>query len=387
MMKQCDNKALDNLMTTNNEESQNSNNALLGYWAAHEQYSMQDLLRFVVEAEKNGFTTTMTSDHFHPWWHDNAYGNFAWIWIAVAAERTKKMQFVTGVTAPIYRYHPAIIAQAFASLDILYPDRIGLGLGTGESMNETPLGFDWPRPKARLKRMIEAAQIISKLWHTTTNNDNNNDGKKTSNYSSEDDEGFVYFNGEYFLIRNAKLYSPPASHHIPIFMAAAGPESAKASAKYSDGLITFLKAKDSQKILDVFDRIIQKDGKGDNNNNINSKQKIAEYKVSYSNNYEQAFNSSKFWRATLLKDAFNTSISDPRKLEQKAKQQVLDQQLKESIEITTSIEDCIKSIEEYFKAGFTKVYVHSTSPNEIDFIREFGKKVLPYFQEQNKKNR
>ena len=390
MMKQCDNKALDNLMTTNNEESQNSNNALLGYWAAHEQYSMQDLLRFVVEAEKNGFTTTMTSDHFHPWWHDNAYGNFAWIWIAVAAERTKKMQFVTGVTAPIYRYHPAIIAQAFASLDILYPDRIGLGLGTGESMNETPLGFDWPRPKARLKRMIEAAQIISKLWHTTTNNDNNNDGKKTSNYGSEDDEGFVYFNGEYFLIRNAKLYSPPASHYIPIFMAAAGPESAKASAKYSDGLITFLKAKDSQKILDVFDRIIQKDGKGDNNNNnnnINSKQKIAEYKVSYSNNYEQAFNSSKFWRATFLKDAFNTSISDPRKLEQKAKQQVLDQQLKESIEITTSIEDCIKSIEEYFKAGFTKVYVHSTSPNEIDFIREFGKKVLPYFQEQNKKNR
>jgi coenzyme F420-dependent glucose-6-phosphate dehydrogenase len=386
MMKQCDNKALDNLMTTNNEESQNSNNALLGYWAAHEQYSMQDLLRFVVEAEKNGFTTTMTSDHFHPWWHDNAYGNFAWIWIAVAAERTKKMQFVTGVTAPIYRYHPAIIAQAFASLDILYPDRIGLGLGTGESMNETPLGFDWPRPKARLKRMIEAAQIISKLWHTTTNNDNNNDGKKTSNYGSEDDEGFVYFNGEYFLIRNAKLYSPPASHHIPIFMAAAGPESAKASAKYSDGLITFLKAKDSQKILDVFDRIIQKDGKGDNNN-INSKQKIAEYKVSYSNNYEQAFNSSRFWRATLLKDAFNTSISDPRKLEQKAKQQVHDQQLKESIEITTSIEDCIKSIEEYFKAGFTKVYVHSTSPNEIDFIREFGKKVLPYFQEQNKKNR
>jgi alkanesulfonate monooxygenase SsuD/methylene tetrahydromethanopterin reductase-like flavin-dependent oxidoreductase (luciferase family) len=353
---------------------------------------MHDLLQFVAEAEKNGFTTTITSDHFHPWWHDNAYGNFAWIWIAAAAERTKRMQFVTGVTAPIYRYHPAIIAQAFASLDILYSGRIALGLGTGESMNETPLGFDWPRPKARLKRMIEAAQIISKLWHMRTNKDNNNnDGKKTSNYDNEDDDGFVYFNGEYFLIRNAKLYSPPTSHHIPIFMAAAGPESAKASAKYSDGLITFLKAKESQKILDAFDRIIKKDGKGDNNNNnnntINSKQKIAEYKVSYSNNYEQAFNSSKFWRATLLKDAFNTSISDPRKLEQKAKQQVPDQKLKESIEITSSIEDCIKSIEEYFKVGFTKVYIHSTSPNEIEFIREFGKKVLPYFQEQTKKNR
>jgi coenzyme F420-dependent glucose-6-phosphate dehydrogenase len=340
---------------------------------------MQDLLLFVVEAEKNGFITTMTSDHFHPWWHDNAYGNFAWVWIAAAAGRTKRMQFVTGVTAPIYRYHPAIIAQAFASLDILYPGRIGLGLGTGESMNETPLGFDWPRPKARLKRVIEAVQIIRKLWQKTTNkNYNNNNGKKTLNSDSKDD-GFVYFNGEYFLIRNAKLYSPPTTH-IPIFMAAAGPESTKASAKYSDGLITFLKAKESQKILDIFDKTLKKDGK--QNNNIDSKEKIVEYKVSYSKNYEQAFNSSKFWRATLLKDAFNTSISDPRKLEQKAKQQVPDHKIKESIQITTSIEDCIKSIEEYFKVGFTKVYVHSTSPNEMEFIQEFGKKVLPYFQEK-----
>jgi coenzyme F420-dependent glucose-6-phosphate dehydrogenase len=168
-------------------------------------------------------------------------------------------------------------------------------------------------------------------------------------------------------------------------MAASGPESAKASAEYSDGFITFLKARESRKILDVFDSTIKKDTKRDSNNN--SKQKIAEYKVSYSESYEQAFHSSNFWRATLLEDAFNTSLSDPRKLEHKATQQVPDQKLKESIEITTSIEDCIKSIEEYFKVGFTKVYIHSTSPNEIEFIREFGKKVLPYFEEQIKKNR
>lgn len=369
--------------------SANNNKQMLGYWAAHEQYSMQDLLHFVIEAEKNGFTTTMTSDHFHPWWHDNAYGNFAWIWIAAAAEKTKQMQFVTGVTAPIFRYHPAIIAQAFASLDILYPGRIALGLGTGESMNETPLGFDWPRPKARLKRVIEAVQIISKLWQKTRTNNNDynnrNNNKKILNYDSkeDDDSGFVYFNGEYFLIRNAKLYSPPITR-ISIFMAAAGSESAKASAKYSDGLITFLKAKESQKILDVFDKTIKKDGKADSTDHITSKQKIAEYKVSYSKNYDDAFNSSKFWRATLLKDAFNTSISDPRKLEQMSKKQVPDQKIKENIEITTSIEDCIKSIEEYFKVGFTKVYVHSTSPNEMEFIQEFGKKVLPYFEEQTK---
>ena len=117
-------------MATNKEQAQSHNKALLGYWADMNSHCMHDLLRFVVEAEKNGFRTTMTSDHFHPWWHDNAYGNFAWIWIAATAERTKRMQFVTGVTAPIFRYHPTIIAQAFASLDILYPGRIGLGLGT-----------------------------------------------------------------------------------------------------------------------------------------------------------------------------------------------------------------------------------------------------------------
>jgi coenzyme F420-dependent glucose-6-phosphate dehydrogenase len=143
-----------------------------------------------------------------------------------------------------------------------------------------------------------------------------------------------------------------------------------------------LKAKESQRILDIFDNTARKHSGQDYNNNrdnISSKEKIAEYKVSYSKDYEQAFNSSKFWRATLLKNAFNTSISNPRKLEQKAKEQVPDKKITENIEITTSIEDCIKSIEEYFKVGFTKVYVHSTSPNEMEFIQEFGKKVLPYF--------
>lgn len=162
---------------------------------------MQDLLKFVVEAEKGGFTTTMTSDHFHPWWHGDAFGNFTWIWIAAAVERTKKMHFTTGVTAPVCRYHPAIIAQAFASLDALYPGRIGLGLGTGEAMNEMPLGFEWPSPKVRLARTKEAIDIIKSLWKA--------EGKNNEN-------GFVMYHGAHYHIHNAKLYTPPASHHIPI---------------------------------------------------------------------------------------------------------------------------------------------------------------------------
>jgi coenzyme F420-dependent glucose-6-phosphate dehydrogenase len=323
----------------------------IGYWTAQEQHSMRQLLDFVVEAERAGFQTTGTSDHFHPWWHDNGYGNFTWVWITAAAERTKKMHFMTGVTAPIYRYHPAIIAQAFASLDELYPGRIALGIGSGEAMNEVPLGFDWPRTGERLTRTQEAIEIIEKLW------------------TGE----FVNFAGKYYKIRNAKLYTPPVSK-VPLYMAASGEDSATIAGRHCNGLITFLKPDKAGKIFSAFDKAALESGKDPAN-----LAKIAEYKISFAEDYDSAFESTKFWRATEIDNVFSSTISDPRELQQKALQEVPDEKLKESIQITTSIEDCIKPIEEYFKAGFTRVYIHSTSPNEIKLIREFGKKVLPYF--------
>ena len=123
-------------MINNSVPEREVGKASIGYWASQEQYSMQQLIEFVKEAEKGGIITTMTSDHFHPWWHDGGYGNFTWVWLAIAAERTKRMQFVTGVTDAVYRYNPGIIAQAFASLDVLHPGRISLGVGSGEAMNE-----------------------------------------------------------------------------------------------------------------------------------------------------------------------------------------------------------------------------------------------------------
>ena len=162
----------------------------------------------------------MTSDHFHPWWHDNGYGNFTWVWLTAAAERTKNMRFVTGVTSPVYRYNPAIIAQAFASIDVLYPGRIGLGLGTGEAMNEVSVGFNWPSSEIRLKRTIEAIQIIKKLWNkkeqqNQEKEDEEENSKETNqkdfdllNKSDMDEEGFVTFEGEYYKTKSAKsIYS------------------------------------------------------------------------------------------------------------------------------------------------------------------------------------
>ena len=361
--------------------SVNASNSI-GYWAAQEQYSMHDLLKYVVEAERGGFTTTMTSDHFHPWWHNNGYGNFTWVWISAAAERTKKMKYVTGVTAPIYRYHPAVVAQAFASLDVLYPGRIGLGLGTGEAMNEVPLGYDWPKSsKVRLTRTIEAIQIIKRLWnegrkgrrHDRKNNANNNNSKN----ASEQEEGFIDFNGEYFLIRQAKLYTPPASDHIPIYLAVTGSQSARAATSFADGLITFLKPHELSPILSTINATARMEDK-----DPSSLEKIAEYKISFSDDFDKALESAQFWRATLIKNVFSSAISDPRELQKKAEKQVTNEMLKKSMDIITSIEDCIKQIEEYFKSGFTKVYVHSTSPDETVFVQSFCKKVLPYFNKK-----
>jgi coenzyme F420-dependent glucose-6-phosphate dehydrogenase len=350
----------------------NKNNTI-GYWASQEQYSMQDLLEFVTEAEKDGFNSCLTSDHFHPWWHDNGYGNFTWVWMAAAAERTKNMQFITGVTAAVYRYNPIIIAQAFASLDVLYPSRIGLGIGTGEAMNEVPAGFDWPSANIRLARTTEAIRIISRLWQqgrtTTPKGEDNN----------EDHNGFVEFDGEYFKVKNAKLYTPPTGK-IPLYMAAVGEQAIKTAAKYTDGLITLAKPDRSNETFEMFDKATVTEGK-----DPDSLEKIAKPKISYSEDYDKALKSTEFWRASLLEDVFNLNISDPRDLEQKAKEEVSDEKLRQSTLIITSIEDCIKPLEEYFKAGYTRLYPHSTSPNEIKFIQDFSKKVLPYFNDKNSK--
>ena len=353
-------------------DGSNKNN-VVGYWAYQEQYSMQDLFKFVAEAEKGGFNSCLTSDHFHPWWHDNGYGNFTWVWMAAAAERTKNMQFITGVTAAVYRYNPIVIAQAFASLDLLYPGRIGLGIGTGEAMNEVPAGFDWPSAHIRLARTNEAIRIISRLWEqgrTTT---------PKGEDANEDHNGFVEFDGEYFKIKNAKLYTPPTGK-IPLYMAAGGEQAIKTAAKHTDGLITLAKPDKAKQLFDMFDKAAVKEGK-----DPDSLEKIGKPLMSYSEDYDKALKSTEFWRASLLEDVFNLNISDPMELEKKAKDEVSDEKLRQSTLIITSIEDCIKPLEEYFNAGYTRLYPHSTSPDEIKFIQDFSKKVLPYFNDRNSK--
>jgi coenzyme F420-dependent glucose-6-phosphate dehydrogenase len=158
-------------------------------------------------------------------------------------------------------------------------------------------------------------------------------------------------------------------------MAAIGEAAAKIAAEFTDGIITVSKPNKSDKIFRVFDEQAISTGK-----DPRKLEKIGKPRISYNKDYDKAFRACEFWRTTSLEDAFNLEINDPRDLEGKAKMEVPDEEFRQSNLIITTIEDCIKPIEEYLKAGFTKIYVQSTSPNELEFIEEFGNKVLPHFQ-------
>jgi coenzyme F420-dependent glucose-6-phosphate dehydrogenase len=272
------------------------------------------------------------------------------------------------VTATVYRYNPAVVAQAFASLDVLYNGRIGLGVGSGEAMNEVSVGFDWPPANIRLERTKESIEIIQCLWKGKASQ------IKTDKIEEIDNEGFVTYNGDYFTTRRAKLYTPPKTT-IPLYMAAVGEEATRIAATLTDGIITVSKPNKSDKIFQTFDKEARANGK-----DPEKLEKIGKPRISYNKDYDKAYRACEFWRTSSLQDAFELDINDPRELENKAKVEVSDEKVKDSTHIITTIEDCIKPIEEYFKAGFTKIYVQSTSPNELEFIEEFGNNVLPHFR-------
>jgi len=322
----------------------------IGYWAPQERYEPSRLLENVILAEKHGFETVVTSDHFHPWFHTNASSAFSWIWMAAVAERTEHMEIGTGVTVPTMRYRPALVAQAFATLGSLYPGRIILGLGTGEAMNEMPFGFEWPPFGERLERLEEAVGVIRALW------------------SGE----FVSHRGKHYRLNNAKIYTLP-KRPVPIFMAAGGPRAAELAGRMADGLLTVVTSPGHYRdvITPAFERGARAAGK-----DPESLEKMIELKISYDEDYEEAERSCRCWMPNEVPNIIGLPISDPRALEELGKREGNIS----AWHITTTPEDHIKMIEEHIKLGFNRIQLHSSSPDEAKFIARYGKEVLPYLK-------
>ena len=188
------------------------------YFCGHEQWHPEQLVKHAALAERAGFDMLVVSEHFHPWVDDASASGFAYATIAAMAQATERVEFTTGVTTPLWRFHPALVAQAAATLDRLSGGRFNLGVGTGENINEGPLGYRFPKYAERAARMDEALQIMRRML----------DGEKLT------------FRGEYYATDRAKLYSPPLSR-VPILMAAGGPKSARLAGREADGVIVSVK--------------------------------------------------------------------------------------------------------------------------------------------------
>lgn len=188
------------------------------YFCGHEQWQPEELVEHAVLAESAGFDMVVVSEHFHPWVDDASASGFAFSTIGAMAAATNELEFTTGVTTPLFRYHPAVVAQAAATLDRLSGGRFNLGVGTGENINEGPLGYQFPKYAERNARMRESLQIMRRLL----------DGEKLT------------FDGEYYRTDRAKLYSPPLGA-VPILMAAGGPKSATLAGEMAQGVITSVK--------------------------------------------------------------------------------------------------------------------------------------------------
>ncbi len=198
------------------------------YFCGHEQFQPETLVRHARLAEEAGFDGLVVSEHFHPWVDDDSASGFAYSTIGAIAAVTERVGIATGVTTPLFRFHPGVVAQAAATLDRLSGGRFDLGVGTGENINEGPLGYDFPKYAERNARMTEALEIMRRLL----------DGEKLT------------YEGEYYQTDRAKLYSPPVGP-VPIWLAAGGPKSATLAAQKADGIITSVKVP-----ADTFEKVI-----------------------------------------------------------------------------------------------------------------------------------
>jgi len=210
------------------------------YFCGHEQFQPEVILEHAVLAEQVGFEALTVSDHFHPWVDDASACGFAWTWLGALAVRTARVRIATAVTCPLFHYHPGLVAQAAATVDRLSGGRFALGVGTGEGINERPLGWTFPDYKERAGRMREAIEIMRRLLG----------GEKLD------------FAGTYYQTNKARLYSPPRGH-VPIWMSAGGPQSATLAGKHADGLILSVKnpAEAREQIIEPFRKAAREAGR------------------------------------------------------------------------------------------------------------------------------
>ncbi len=320
-------------------------NKLVGFMLPHEQFPVSKIVELGVMAESSGFDLLATSDHLQPWQENEGHAGQAWVTMGALGQRTKKVWVGPTVTCPTFRYNPAVVAEAFASLSILSPGRIFLGIGSGEALNEEAAVGSWPKWQERSDRLIEAADIIRKLW-----------GGQPVNHQ-----------GKYYNV-NAKLYDPPAQP-VPLLMAANGPKAMRRAGQYGDGLITDPKTWKQHK--SEFEAGARGAGKDPSQLPV----LVEQYVVVGSQDDAKA--AAELWRfgPKAFKEYYN--VRDPKEIQRKADAEIPLQQVYSDWTIGTDPNVHLKKINELFESGVTIANIHSGQADQERVIQFYGKEVLP----------
>jgi coenzyme F420-dependent glucose-6-phosphate dehydrogenase len=327
----------------------------IGYKASAEQFDPVTLLGFAVEAERCGLEIVAISDHFQPWRHTGGHSPAALPWLGAAGQRTERALVGTSVLTPTLRYHPSVVAQAFATLGCLTPGRVFLGVGTGEAMNETPVtGGEFPGRKERRLRLAEAIQLIRLLWS---------------------DER-VDFDGDFYRTRKATIYDRP-DEPVPIFIAASGPLAAKLAGRLGEGFIC-TSGKDEALYHELLAKLAEgAEGAGRDPAAI---RRMIEIKVSYDRDRELAFTNTHPWAALALKPEQKEGIDDPLEMERVADANV--DQAPSRFICSDDPDEVVERIAAYAALGFEDLVLHAPGVDQARFLEQFGEDVLPRLRDR-----
>lgn len=317
----------------------------IGYHASHEQFSPSELVRYVVEAESAGFDCAKSSDHFKPWSERQGHSGFAWAWLGAAMQAT---QFGNGIiSAPGYRYHPAVLAQAAATIGEMFPGRLWLALGTGEALNESITGEAWPEKSERNARLRECVDIFRTLF----------DGEE------------VTHRGRVTVIE-AKLYSRP-SVPVPLFGAAITEATARFVGSWADGLLTV--GGDADQLRKVIRAFHEGGGEG--------KPVHVQHALSWARDEASALAEAlDQWSAAAVGGNAAWDLRRPRDFEQVARL-VAEKDIRDTVAISADLGEHAAWVTELADAGADVVHLHCVGRNQSEFVEAFGQHVLPQLRD------
>jgi TAT-translocated FGD2 family F420-dependent dehydrogenase len=325
---------------------------MVGFQLAHEQFTVPELVQLGVALEQAGFDVLTCSDHLQPWQAHEGHSGLAWLTMAAIGQQTHRIWMGTTVTCPSFRYHPAVVAESFATLSLLYPGRIFLGVGSGEALNEKAATGQWPAWPERSAKLVEATDVIRKLW--------------TGQH--------VKHAGQHFQV-DCKLYDAP-KQKPPLLMAGNGPKAMHRCGQYADGLITDPKTwKEHKQEFEAGARAAGKDP---------SKMPVFVEKFVVVGDRSEAERAAQLWR--FLPKAWNPywNDPDPASIEQRANRDVNIEEVLADCAVGTDPGVHVKALQELFDEGVTEVHIHSGQPDQKRVIEFYGKEVLPRLRKTSK---